>query len=396
MNTTARHLRTMDDIPLDGKRVLVRVDFNVTVGDDGIVDQYEDYRIETALPTIHELQRRRCKVLLLTHLGRPGEELGNFDLAPIGRRLKELLRDDVRQLKSFHGGEVEVALASVEPGGVVLLPNVRLDGREEARSQRFAADLVKAVDAYVNEAFSVSHRDHTSVALVPKLLPSCAGRRTVQEYETLQRLREHPDHPYVAIVSGAKVGTKVNLLRQLLQRVDSLCLGGRLANVFLAALGKGLVEQYDASDVAAASALLSEAMSKLVLPSDVIVNSQQGSADEGTLVTVDDVSADVRGIWDIGPDTVRRFLSVCESAKTIMWNGPVGKFEIPEYAKGTQQLAEGLSALSAFRVVGGGDTVHALELWRLTGRFDHVSVGGGAMVTVLEGGTMPGLEPLFE
>ncbi len=388
-------LKTMDDVPLDGKRVLVRVDFNVTVGKDGIVDQYEDYRLEAALPTLQELQRRRCKIVLLTHLGSSEDESGDFGLGPIARRLSELLRDEVRQLKHLYGREVDVAVSGMERGGVVLLPNVRLDEREEAGSEKFAAELAEVADAYVNEAFSVSHRDHSSVVLVPRLLPSCAGRRTALEYGVLQRLRDLPEHPYVAIMSGSKVHTKVSLLSQLLRQVDCLCLGGRLANVVLAALGKRTSEHYGAKDMAVAARLLQEGREKIVLPRDVVIGPESVEDGEATVVSVEELPRDGLGIWDIGPASVDHCLSVCRSAKTIMWNGPVGKFEVPAYALGTRQLARGLASLSALRVVGGGDTAHALELYHLVDKFDHVSVGGGAMVTMLEGSRMPGLEPLY-
>jgi len=234
-----RKLRTMDDIPLDGRTVLLRCDFNVAVGDDGVVDETEDYRIEAALPTIEELLQRRCKVLVITHYGRPSEDQSeSFGLASIHRRLEELLRDDVKMLGELTGDTVKATMAGMARGSVAMLPNVRLDVRETSRSEKFGREMAELGDVYVNEAFSVCHRDHTSVSVIPTFLDSCAGRRTAEEYRVLLELSENPSRPYVAIVSGAKVHTKVNLLRKLISQVDTMCVGGVLANMFLANQGK--------------------------------------------------------------------------------------------------------------------------------------------------------------
>jgi phosphoglycerate kinase len=383
----------MDDILLDGKVVLVRVDFNVAVGKDGVVDRDEDYRIEAAVPTIEELLQRRCKVLLLTHLGRPGEEEGDFDVAPAARRLSDLLHEDVRMLKHLSGDSVRAAVGGLTPGSVAMLPNVRLDEREAAGSERFAAELADTAEVYVNEAFSVSHRDHTSVALVPKLLPSCAGRRCVAEFEVLSKLSHNPPRPYVACVSGAKVSTKLNLLERLLTQVDHLCLGGVLANTFLVALRKCSVETCAAEELEAAEELWSRAQDKIELPEDVVVGSPDGT--EARTVSVSEIPSDVGGVWDVGPQTVRAYSAFCREAQTIMWNGPLGMYEEPAYRSGTRLFAEELAGLPGVRVVGGGDTVTALEQLKLTPKFNHVSVGGGAMLELLEGKEMPGLAPLF-
>jgi phosphoglycerate kinase len=386
----------MDDLPLDGKRVLVRVDMNVSVGDDGKVDASEDYRIEAALPTIEELMQRRCKVILVTHRGEPLEKNEDIDLTPIHRRLQELLKEEVRHTRTLFGDDVGAIVDGLEPGGVVLLPNVRIDQREEKGNTKFAEQLAKHADVFVNEAFSVSHRAHTSVAFMPQQLQSCAGRRTVIEVNTLDRLRLRPERPYVALVSGAKIQTKVGMLYDLLEHVDTLCVGGQLANVFLAALGKHPTEGwFTVDDTAAAQRLLDVGSEKLVLPTDVVIGPKNG-ADGMSEVSVDAIPADLPCACDIGSSTVQTFIDHCRTAKTIMWNGPMGLFEVPAYAKSTLLLARELAGMSAFRVVGGGDTVNALERERLVSKFDHVSVGGGAMVAFLEGKPLPGLEPLYE
>lgn len=388
-------LKTLDDVPYAGKRVLLRVDFNVPVGSDGAVGEFEDYRIEAALATIQELRQGRCKIILLTHLGRPQEasEQGvTFAVDPIRRRLEELTLEEIRQAKHLFGNEIDAIVQSLEPGGMVLLPNVRLDEREEQGNTKFAEQLAGSADLFVNEAFSVCHRAHTSVAFVPQFLPACAGRRVVAEYEALQRLRDTPAHPYIAIVSGAKVSTKVGMLRGLLQQVDTLCLGGQIANTFLAVRYGWSTDQFHPNDVAAASSLLEQHDKQIVLPRDVVIGEADGSGLQ-TLVPAE-VPAEAR-VYDIGPASVSEFVAKCTEAQTIMWNGPVGMVEVAAYAVGTDRLAQALAELSAYRVVGGGDTLAALERLRLADSFNHMSVAGGALIAFLEGKRLPGLEPLF-
>jgi phosphoglycerate kinase len=383
----------MDDLPLDGKRVLVRVDFNVSLGDNGRVDDTEDYRLEAALPTLQELQQRRCRIMLLTHMGEPQAGRGDFDVAPVRDRLQDLVGEDIRLAKHLYGNDVATIVSSMEPGSMVMLPNVRLDEREEKADAQFARELASEAEIYINEAFSVCHRDHTSVALVPTLLPSAAGRRTVLEVERLEQLKTNPKRPYVAITSGAKIESKVGMLRSLLAQVDKLCVGGKIANVFLATLGKYPEGEFLSEELAAAKELIDTAADKLVLPVDVVVGSADGS--EHATMDIADIPKDAQGVWDIGEKSVRQIIDVCKSAQTVMWNGPVGRFEVPAYAAATLQLVEELAVLPAYRVIGGGDTVTALEQARKISKFDHVSVGGGAMIALLEGKKMPGLEPLY-
>ncbi len=390
-----RRLRTLDDVPIDGKRVLVRVDFNVSVGDDGRVDATEDYRIEAALPTIEELMQRRCKVMLLTHRGEPLTNPEDANLAPIHRRLQELLKEEVKQSRTLFGSDVGAIVDGLEPGGVVLLPNVRTDIREEKGNTKFAEQLVQHAEVFVGEAFSVAHRSHASVAFAPQQLLSCAGRRCALEVNTLERLRTKPERPYVALVSGAKITTKVGMLYDLLNHVDTLCIGGQLANVFLAAQGKHPIEGwFTGDDIAAAQRLLDVGSAKLVLPTDVVIGSPDGQG-EIKNVSIDEIPKDLPGACDIGSESVATLINICRGAKTIMWNGPMGLFEVPAYATATKQLARELATMSAWRVVGGGDTVNALEQEKVVSKFDHVSVGGGAMVAFLEGKALPGLEPLY-
>lgn len=394
MDTPTPRLRTMDDIALDGRRVIVRVDFNVTAGEDKIVDESEDYRIQAAIPTIQELRQRRCKVLLLAHLGRPGEEESVLSMDAIADRLRYLLNDDVRMLPKLFGSQVDTIVQGMEQGDVALFPNVRLDDRESTLNQKFAEDLSTAGDVYINEAFSVCHRAHTSVVSLPRILPSAAGRRTAEEVRVLSALRGNPEAPYIAIASGAKITTKIGILEYLLTKVDKMCLGGKIANVFLAARGSWPDKMFAPDEIAVAKHLLEKYEEKLVLPMDVVIGNDDGSYMQ--TIDVGYVPEHVGDVWDIGPKSVAAILQTCSNAKTVIWNGPVGKVEVEAYAAGTKGLVEGLAESSAYRVVGGGDTVNVLEKYKKLGSFDYVSVGGGAMLEFLEGKQLPGITALLE
>ncbi len=382
----------MDDVPLGGKRVIVRVDFNVSAGGDGVIDATEDFRIEAALPTIQELRQARCKVLVMAHLGRPGEDDSVLSMDVIATRLSRMLQEDVRMLPKLYGSQVESIVQGMEQGEVALFPNVRLDQREVSPNEGFAQEMASCADAYVNEAFSVSHRAHTSVSLLPTKLPSAAGRRTVLEVNALSRLRSRPEHPYIAITSGAKITTKIGILEFLLSQVDKMCVGGKIANVFLAAQGILKADLYPADEIAVAKHLLESYADKIIVPSDIVIGNDDGSY----VQTIDagHIPESVGGVWDIGPKSVAQIQAACEGAKTIIWNGPVGRVEVPAYMEGTKSIVNFLADHSAYRVIGGGDTVNVLEKMKKVPSFNHVSVGGGAMLEFLEGKRMPGLEPL--
>jgi len=391
----------------------VRTDFNVTVGDDGKVDASEDYRLEAALETLQELKKNKCRIVIGTHFGRPeavkiGEGASGklpWDLEPIRKRLNELLGWEVQRCDYLFGPEVKAVIESMPDGGGLMLPNLRLDPGEEAGDKSLAEDLVRDVDFYINEAFSNSHRGHASMAVMPKLLPAAAGRRTAQEIKALEKLRLNPEVPYVAIVSGAKIETKVNLLRELLKEVDQVFVAGRIANVFLQVTGQYPEADFDKKAVAVARELWETAGSRIGVPVDVVVGPsftpRRGtSADKPDLsrvmsVTVDEIPPGVEGVWDIGPKSVDKIVAAAVAAKTVLWNGPVGRVEVPPYDQSTVRLAKELAELKAFRVVGGGDTVNVLERGGLMDKYDHVSVGGGAVVTFLEGKVMPALVPLY-
>ncbi|MDA1169214.1 MAG: phosphoglycerate kinase [bacterium] len=382
-------LRTMDDILLDGKRVIVRVDFNVTAGEDGVVDASEDYRIEAALPTIAELRQKRCKVLLLAHIGRPGEDENLVSMEAIHKRLQHLLRDDVRLLPKLYGSQIESIIQGMEQGDVALFPNVRLDEREMTLNNKFAEDLSRVGDAYINEAFSASHRAHTSIVLLPQLLTSAAGRRTVTEVEVLTSLKKTAKKPYIAIVSGSKITTKIGILRYLLANVDKMCLGGKIANVFLASRYNWPGAMFSPDEIAVAKHILEEYEDRIILPTDVVIGNDDGSYTQ--TVDVSYIPEHVGGVWDIGPKSIAAIVQACSSAETIIWNGPVGHVEVDAYTQGTMALVNALASSSAYRVVGGGDTVNMLEKLKKVDSFNHVSIGGGAMLEFLEGKRLPGI-----
>ncbi|MCH8748161.1 phosphoglycerate kinase [Patescibacteria group bacterium] len=389
-----RKLVTMDDLPLDGRRVLLRVDFNISFGDDGEVDAFEDFRIKATLPTIEELIQRRCKIIILPRRGRPEENPEEADLTPIHKRLEQLLHETVVQTKHFSGSPVEAVVAGLSAGGIVMLPNVRIDERELSLSEQFAKELASVADMYINEAFSGSHRRRTSLEIIPKFLPACAGRRTELEITQLDKLKNNPARPYVAIVSGGKIATKVKLLESLLLVVDTLYVAGEIGNVLLAAQGDVSTAGFTEAELADAQRVLALKSKKLVLPVDVVIGSEDGEQGVETLLT-SAIPPDVTRLWDIGAASIDQLVAGAAQAQTVLWNGPVGRFEIPAYAVGTRELAIQLAALDNHRVVGGGDTVIALEQAQVRAKFNHVSIGGGAMLDYLEGRDLPGLKPLY-
>jgi len=389
-----RRLVTMSDLPLDGRRVLLRVDFNISFGDDGEVDAFEDFRIKATLPTIEELIQRRCKIIILPRRGRPEENPDEADLTPIHQRLEELLHEKVIQTKQFSGSAVEAVVTGLSAGGLVMLPNVRIDQRELSLNEQFAQELASVADIYINEAFSGSHRRRTSLEIIPQFLPACAGRRTELEVTELNKLKLHPARPYVAIVSGGKINTKVKLLESLLQVVDTLYVAGKIGNVLLAARGDVPTAIFSEVELVDAGRVLALKSAKLILPVDVVTGSEDGEQGVKTFLSKA-VPADVTGLWDIGPVSIDQLVAGATQAKTVLWNGPVGRFETQAYAVGTRELAIRLAALDNHRVVGGGDTVIALEQAHVRAKFNHVSIGGGAMLDYLEGRELPGLKPLY-
>jgi phosphoglycerate kinase len=391
-------MRTLDDLDVQGKRVLVRVDYNVPLDEHGRIT--DDTRIRATLPTIRALLDRGAAVVLMSHLGRPrGKPNPSMSLRPVAARLSELLGRPVKMLDDCVGPAVEAAVKALAPGEVALLENLRFHGEEEANDPAFARQLAALGDVYVNDAFGAAHRAHASTEGVARLLPSAAGLLMQREVEALSRVLHQPEPPVVIILGGAKISDKIGVIRNLLGRANAILIGGGMANTFLKAqgreIGRSLVEP---DKVAEARQLLDEAAARgvtLALPVDVVVAPQVSADAPRRTVPVDQVGADDL-ILDIGPRTVEAFRAHIAGAKTIVWNGPAGVFEVEPFAAGTRAIARAVADSGAFSLVGGGDSVAAIEQAGLADRISHVSTGGGAALEFLEGQALPGVKVLEE
>ncbi|HEY8475993.1 MAG TPA: phosphoglycerate kinase [Chloroflexota bacterium] len=390
--------KTVRDVDVRGKRVLVRVDFNVPL--DPLGNVADDTRIREALPTIEYLKGQGAKVVLMSHLGRPkGNVVESLRMAPVARELERLLGQEVETVPDCVGPEVEEAVRRMQPGTVLLLENLRFHPEEEANDPEFARRLAALGDLFVNDAFGTAHRAHASTVGVARYLPAVAGLLMERELTTLSRLLEQPERPFAAIIGGAKVSGKLEVLRKLLEKVDVLVVGGGMANTFLLAqgceVGKSLVEP---ELVGEARAVIEDARRRgvrLVLPEDVVVADRVDPEAQTSVVSVRDVPHD-RMIVDIGPRTVQAIAEALAPARTIFWNGPMGIFEVPPFAVGTKRVAEIVARSTAITVIGGGDTIAAVQQLGLADRITHISTGGGATLEFLEGKTLPGVAVLQE
>ena len=373
--------------------MLVRVDFNVPMEEGRIVD---DTRIREAVPTIQNLVERSARVILITHLGRPDGEVDDaYRTAPLARRLGELLGCPVRHLDDCVGPEIDAAVKAMRDGEIVMLENVRFHPGETKNDPAFAKQLAALGELYVNDAFGTAHRAHASTVGIAQYLPAVAGLLMDREIKTLGRIMTDPPHPLVAIIGGSKISTKIGVVRSLLQRVDRLCIGGAMACTFLKAkgleMGRSLVED-DQLEVAR-SLLASSAT--LVLPLDAVVAPEAKPGVTVKTVPIDAVPADMK-VLDVGPMTVERFLQTCDGAAAVVWNGPLGVYEVPPFDRATDALAKGLAGSDAQTIIGGGDLVAALQKQNLAGRMSFVSTGGGATLEFLEGKILPGIAVLRE
>jgi len=385
--------RSVRDAEVKGKRVLVRVDFNVPI-DRGVIT--DDTRIRAALPTIQLLRERGAKIVLCSHLGRPKGKVDlQFSLEPIAEQLSQLMHTPITLAHAVSGPDARGAVEALGDGDIVMLDNVRFDPGEEANDAALSERLARLADIYVNDAFGAAHRAHASTAGVAALLPSYAGLLMESEINALSNLLSEPERPFVAILGGAKVSDKLAVIEHLLDKVDTLLIGGGMANTFLLAagisIGASLAEREmvdKARDIAAAAKEQSVA---LLIPSDAVVSPSMDS--KGSIVSVDDVPED-QAIFDIGPATISAFAEVIAQARTIFWNGPMGVFEKPSFNAGTKGIAEAVAASSGFSVVGGGDSVAAIEQLGLAGKIGHISTGGGASLEFVEGRVLPGIAAL--
>lgn len=366
-------LPKLDALDVAGRRVLVRVDFNVPLKDGRVTD---DTRIEASVPTIKYLLDRGATVICCTHLGRPkGTRDPELTLGPVAHRLADHLRMKVRKTSDPTGPSED--LISMPPDQVGLVENLRFDPREEANDISFAEELARLADAYVNDAFGAVHRAHASVEALPRLLPHAAGLLLEKEVNALNRLVEGPKRPFVVVLGGAKVSDKIGVVRNLLDKADAILIGGAMANAFLTK-----------SD-------LKEVADRVTLPTDLTVGESFDENTSSKIVDVDNVPATWMAL-DIGPESARKYADEIKRAATVFWNGPMGVFEWKQFEEGTRVIAEAVASSSGFTVVGGGDSAAALAKFGLTDRVSHLSTGGGASLEFLEGRELPGLKALLE
>lgn len=384
--------KTIRDLDLTGWRCLVRVDFNVPLEDGKVTD---DTRLRAALPTIQYLAERKCPILLCSHLGRPkGKPDRKYSLEPVGAHLAELMGRPVKMAADCVGVEAENVAAGLLQGEVALLENTRFHPEEEKNEPAFAQRLAMLATYYVNDAFGSAHRAHASTEGVAHFIPGVAGLLMEKELNFLGKAIQEPDHPFVLILGGAKISDKIGVIENLLTRADRILIGGGMANSFLKArglsVGDSLVED-DALDTA--RALLEKAGGRILLPTDVVLGDRfdAGAADKTTGV---DSVPDGWRIMDIGPETVRAYEQALDGAGLVVWNGPMGVFEFPSFAAGTMDIAAAVAEVQGTTIVGGGDSVAALNQSGLAGKITHISTGGGASLEFLEGKTLPGVAAL--
>jgi phosphoglycerate kinase len=390
---------TIKDIEVGGKKVLVRVDLNVPLDIvTGAIS--DDSRIRAVLPTIKYLVEHKAKVIICSHLGRPdGKVVEGLRMAPIAQRLSQLINLPVSTASDCIGADVEKSVNNLKPGDILVLENVRFHAEEEANDPSFAQALAKLADIYVDDAFGTAHRAHASTVGVAKYLPAVAGFLMEKELEVLGSLLTSPEHPFVALLGGAKVSDKIGLIQNILGKVDLLLIGGGMAATFLKAqgyeVGLSLVEDDKQS---LAKELIETAKRNggaLLLPTDVIVASNISPEAKGEVVGVGNIPAN-KSIVDIGSRTIEKFSQQIKQCRTVFWNGPMGVYEIEQFATGTKAMAELLASLKVTTIVGGGSTEEIIEEMNLANKMTHVSTGGGASLKFLEGKSLPGVAVLLD
>lgn len=393
--------KTIRDVDWAGKRALVRVDFNVPLDDQGLIT--DDTRIRAALPTIRYLLEHGASVVLMSHLGRPkGKPDPKYSLRPVVERLFELLSEatEVKKTEAITGPAAEAAVAMLKPGQVLVLENTRFDPREEKNDPQMAAELAKLGDVYVNDAFGTAHRANASTEGVAHYLPAVAGFLMEKELAYIGGALSNPQRPFVTVIGGAKISDKIGVIENLLGKVDALLIGGGMANTFLLAKGLNLGDSLVEPDsVAVAQQLMAKAEergARLLLPVDVVIADAFSAEAQRQVVDADAVPAGWR-VLDIGPKTIELYSAEIRAARTVIWNGPMGVFELEPFAAGTRAIAQAMaeaSANGAITIVGGGDSVAAVEQAGLAEQMSHVSTGGGASLELLEGRVLPGVAAL--
>ena len=388
--------KTIEDIDVSGKKVLVRCDFNVPLDENKNIT--DETRINAALPTIKYLLEHKAAVILCSHLGRPkGEFNMKYSLAPVAKRLSEKLGFEVKLAKDVIGPDAKKLAAEVKPGEAVLLENVRFHAEEEKNDPAFAKELASMADIYVSDAFGTVHRAHASTAGVAQYLPAVAGFLIGKELNFLGKAVTNPERPFVAILGGAKVKDKIGVITNLIEKVDTLLIGGGMAYTFMKATGGEIGNSLcDEERLGLALELLDKAKAKgvkLLLPVDNVCGKEFNNDTEQMVCESGKIPEGWEGL-DIGPKTVELFSKEIKAAKTVVWNGPMGVFEMPNFAKGTLAIATAMAESDATTIIGGGDSAAAVTQMGLAGKMSHISTGGGASLEFLEGKTLPGVAAL--
>lgn len=387
--------KTMKDIDVKGQRVFVRVDFNVPMADGAITDET---RIRAAIPTIEYLVEQGAKVILASHLGRPkGEVKEDMRLTAVGIRLAELMGKPVTKLDESIGQAVEEAVANMQDGDILLLENVRFHAGEEKNDPTLAQQFAQLADIYVNDAFGAAHRAHASTEGIAKHIPAVSGFLMQKELDVLGKALSNPEHPFTAIIGGAKVKDKIGVIESLLEKVNHLIIGGGLSFTFIKAqghdIGKSLLEE---DKIELAKSFIEKAKAKgvqLHMPVDAVVANEFSQDAETQIVDVDAIPADWMGL-DIGPKTAANYAEVIKNSKLIIWNGPMGVFEMDKFANGTKTVADAMATTAGYTVIGGGDSAAAVEKFEVADKMDHISTGGGASLELMEGKELPGIVAL--
>jgi len=386
--------KTVKDIDLKNKRILMRVDFNVPMSDGKVAD---DKRIRAALPTIQYVLDQGASLLLMSHLGRPrGAPDPTYSLRAASEKLSTLIHRPVKMANDCVGEEVESMAIALQPGEVIMLENTRFHAGEEKNDPELAKQMAALGDVYVNDAFGSAHRAHASTEGVAHFLPAVSGLLMEQELEYLGRAVANPEHPYVAILGGAKISDKILVVETLLAQCDKLIVGGGMANTFLAAQGLNMQDSLvEESSIEMAKGIMAKSADKLILPLDAVVADRFESDADTQVVDVDQIPSGWR-MLDVGPKTVDLYKDALSDAKLVVWNGPVGVFEMPKFAEGTFALANILAESNAVTVIGGGDSASAVKKAGVASKMTHVSTGGGASLEFLEGKELPGVAALLD
>lgn len=400
-------MKQLEQIELTNQRVLLRADLNapLKVDQNGQMQITDDGRLKASVETIELLIKKNAKVIILAHLGRPkGERKPELSLKPIAKRLSELLNKPIEFIDDINDPELNNKINQLNSGEILMIENIRFEKDETSKDQternRLAQKLARLADFFVIDGFGVVHREQASVTDIARLLPSAAGKLVEAEQKAFDKVLKNPERPYVVVLGGSKVSDKLGVINNLITKVDLLLIGGGMAFTFLKAkgyeVGQSLLEEDRIDEVDKLMNLAKEKNVEIVLPVDVVISKELDGSSEVKIVEVSNIPTDQKGL-DIGPKSIELFNSKLTQAKTVVWNGPMGVFEVKEFSNGTKQIAQKISELSAYTVVGGGDSAAAIRLLGLDeSKFDHISTGGGASLELLEGKELPGLKVLEE